>query len=66
MLDELLDETARAGNTVILTTHDLEQGLRSATRAAIVDRGKLVFYDDAHGSGVREAYSRYVRIGVNR
>jgi heme exporter protein A len=66
MLDELLDETLRAGNTVILTTHDLEQGLRAATRAAIVDRGKLVFYDDAHGSAVREAYSQYVRIGVNR
>jgi heme exporter protein A len=66
MLDELLDETVGAGNTVILTTHDFEQGIRSATRAAIVDRGRLVFFDDAHGNAVRDAYSKYIRIGVNR
>src|SRR5262249_16771529 len=66
MLDELLDETVRAGNTVILTTHDFEQGVRSATRAAIVDRGRLVFFDDAHGSAVRDAYAKLVRIGDNR
>jgi len=61
MLNELLDETIRAGNTVILTSHDINQGLRAATRAAIVDRGKLVFDGNARGNEIREAYDRYVR-----
>jgi heme exporter protein A len=61
MLDELLDETIAAGNTVILTTHDLEQGLRAASRAVVLDRGRVVFSGDAHGTPVREAYNDYVR-----
>src|SRR5437870_2968369 len=43
ILDQMLDEAAAAGKTIILTTHDLEQGLRGATRAVIIDRGKIVF-----------------------
>src|SRR4029077_10357003 len=43
ILNNMLDEAAAAGKTIVLTTHDLEQGLRSATRAAIIDRGKVVF-----------------------
>lgn len=66
MLDELLDESVRAGNTVILTTHDINQGLRAATRAAIIDRGKLVFSSNAGDSAVRDAYSEYVRSGATR
>jgi heme exporter protein A len=62
MLNDLLDETVRAGNTVILTTHDIEQGLRAATRATIIDRGKVVF-DGAQGHAARSAYDEYVRHG---
>jgi heme exporter protein A len=66
ILNELLDEASRAGKTIILTTHDLDQGLRGATRAAIIDKGKIVFTGTAKDSGIRDAYASYIRIGVNR
>jgi heme exporter protein A len=66
ILNDLLDEASRAGKTIILTTHDLDQGLRGATRAAIIDKGKVVFTGTAKDSGIRDAYAAYIRIGVNR
>jgi heme exporter protein A len=66
ILNELLDEASRAGKTIILTTHDLEQGLRGATRAAIIDKGKVVFTGTAKDPGIRDAYASYIRLGVNR
>ena len=66
MLNQILDEAAAAGKTVILTTHDFEQGLRGANRAVIVDRGKVVFDASARDAAVREAFSQYVRVGVSR
>src|SRR5207249_9649999 len=41
ILNQILDQAASAGKTIVLTSHDLEQGLRAATRAAIIDRGKI-------------------------
>jgi heme exporter protein A len=61
MLNSMLDEAVLSGKTILLTTHDLEQGLRAATRAAIIDRGKLVFDGEPRGSVVRDAYSEFVR-----
>ena len=46
--------------------HDLDQGLRGATRAVIIDRGKIVFSGDAKEQGIREAYDGYIRAGVTR
>ena len=66
ILNQMLDEAAAAGKTIILTTHDLEQGLRGATQAAIIDRGKVVFTGSAKDSSVREAYNQYIRVGVAR
>src|SRR5215475_3596637 len=63
-LNQMLDEAASAGKTIILTTHDLEQGLRSATRAVIIDRGKVVFSGDARDQAVRDAYASYIRTGA--
>jgi heme exporter protein A len=65
-LNTMLDEAVAAGKTVILTTHDLEQGLRSATRAAIIDRGKIVFAGSGRDAAVREAYDQFIRVGVTR
>ena len=65
-LDQMLDEASAAGKTIILTTHDLEQGLRGATRAAIIDRGKIVFTGAANTAAIREAYASYIRVGVSR
>jgi heme exporter protein A len=66
MLNRLLDEAVAAGKTVILTTHDFDQGVRAATRAVILDRGKVVFDAAGRDSGVREAYDQYIGIGVSR
>jgi heme exporter protein A len=66
ILNQILDQAAAAGKTIILTTHDLDQGLRSATRAAIIDRGKIVFAGDSKDQSVRDAYTAYIRVGVGR
>jgi len=65
-LTTMLQENVAAGRTVILTTHDLEQGLRSATRAAIIDRGKIVFAAPGNDPTVREAYDQFIRVGLTR
>jgi heme exporter protein A len=66
MLDVVLDEIVAAGRTVILTTHDLEQGLRTATRAMVMDRGKVVLSSDASDPAIREAYSSLILMGGSR
>lgn len=65
MLNAMLDQAIARGKTIILTTHDLEQGLRAATRAVIVDRGKVVFDGSPQTSQIRDAYAQYIRIGVS-
>jgi len=60
-LDDLLDEAAEAGKTVVLTSHDLQQGLRSATRAVILDKGSIVHDSPASDPAVRSAYARYIQ-----
>jgi heme exporter protein A len=59
-LNDILDEAARSGKTIILTTHDIHQGLRAATRAVILDRGKVVHDGPAKDGGVEDAYVRYI------
>jgi heme exporter protein A len=59
-LNELLDEAVSAGRTVLLTSHDLQQGLRAATRAIILDRGRIVHDGPANDGAVRTAYTRYI------
>src|SRR5436190_4498925 len=66
ILNQILDQAASAGKTIILTSHDLEQGLRAATRAAIIDRGKIMFDTGAKDPAIRDAYSAYIRVGVGR
>src|SRR5438874_3180955 len=64
ILNQMLDEARAAGKTIILTTHDLEQGLRGATRAVIIDRGKIVFSGSAKEPAIRDAYGAYIRAGT--
>lgn len=66
ILDQMLDEAAAQGKTIILTSHDCDQGLRAATRAAIMDRGKVVFSSPASDPAVRDAYNEYIRLGTTR
>jgi ABC-type multidrug transport system ATPase subunit len=60
-LNRYLDDAVRAGKTVILTSHDLDQGLRAATRAVILDRGAVVHDSAAGDPAVRAAFARYIR-----
>jgi ABC-type multidrug transport system ATPase subunit len=66
ILNEILDEIVAESRTVILTTHDLEQGLRAATRALVMDRGKIVVSSTAGDPAIREAYSRFILSGAKR
>lgn len=66
VLNEMLDEACAAGKTIVLTTHDIEQGLRGASRAVIIDRGKVVFDGAAKQQPVRDAYASYIRAGGTR
>ena len=43
MLRAVLEELAASNRTVILTTHNLEQGLEMCNRAAILNRGKMAW-----------------------
>jgi heme exporter protein A len=60
-LNELLDTAVASGKTVVLTSHDLDQGLRGATRAVIVDRGAGVHDGKAADPAAREAFARYIQ-----
>jgi len=66
ILNTMLDEASKAGKTIILTTHDMEQGLRGATRAAIIEKGKVVFDGSSKGQEVRDAYASYILHGGSR
>jgi len=66
MLNETLDEIVKAGRTVVLTTHDLEQGLRAASRVLIMDRGKIVLSAEARDPAIRETYDRLILSGARR
>ena len=61
ILNRMLDEAVEEGRTVVLTTHDIELGLRSASYGHIIDRGKIVYSGQGTDPGLREAYRRYVR-----
>jgi len=65
-LNGMLDEALAAGKTIVLTTHDLDQGLRAATRALILDRGNVVYDGSAKDTAVREAYLRYIQQGTTK
>jgi heme exporter protein A len=59
MLRSVLQELAASARTVILTTHNLEQGLEMCDRAAILNRGKVVWQGSRVGldlAGMREIY----------
>jgi ABC-type multidrug transport system ATPase subunit len=43
MLRSFLQQLATSNRTVILTTHNLEQGLEMCSRAAILDRGRIAW-----------------------
>jgi heme exporter protein A len=64
MLRSVLQELAASNRTVILTTHNLEQGLEMCDRAAILNRGKVAWEGSRTGldlAGMREIYRDVTR-----
>jgi len=45
-LDSLLRDLAARGRTILMTTHDLERGLRLASRALVLVEGEISAYED--------------------
>ncbi len=59
MLREVLQELAASNRTVILTTHNLEQGLEMCDRAAVLHKGKIAWQGTRSGidlPGMKEIY----------
>jgi heme exporter protein A len=59
MLRSVLQELAASNRTVILTTHNLEQGLEMCDRAAILHQGKLAWQGAREGldlAGMKAIY----------
>jgi heme exporter protein A len=63
ILNRLLDEAVGRGATVLLTTHDLELGLRAASQVHIIHRGRIVYTGLPGDAETREAYRRYIEAG---
>jgi ABC-type multidrug transport system ATPase subunit len=64
MLRSVLEELAASDRTVILTTHNLEQGLEMCDRAAVLNRGRLAWEGARPGidlAGMREIYRDVTR-----
>jgi len=69
MLDAILREVGAGSRTVLLTTHNLEQGLRGSHRAAILVNGKVTYQmseKDRDLDRFREEYKRQVAKGGGR
>lgn len=59
MLQALLHELALSDRTVLLTTHNLEQGLEMCRRAAILHRGKVAWQGARAGLDLAEVKEIY-------
>lgn len=64
MLRAVLEDLAASNRTVILTTHNLEQGLEMCDRAAILNRGRVAWEGARAGldlEGMKELYRDVTR-----
>jgi len=59
MLGQVLQELAISNRTVLMTTHNLEQGLEMCSRAAVLNRGRLAWEgrrEEIDLEGMKEIY----------
>jgi ABC-type multidrug transport system ATPase subunit len=64
MLRSVLQDLAASSRTVILTTHNLEQGLEMCDRAAILNRGRVAWEGSRAGvdlASMKEIYREVTR-----
>jgi heme exporter protein A len=65
MLRSVLQDLAASKRTVILTTHNLEQGLEMCDRAAILNRGRVAWEGERAGLGLTEMKDIYREVTGN-
>jgi heme exporter protein A len=61
LLGQWLEDFVANGKTVLMATHDLEQGLRGANRWAFVDRGRIARELEGADSVVRQQYKQFLK-----
>ncbi|MGQ9583817.1 MAG: heme ABC exporter ATP-binding protein CcmA [Anaerolineae bacterium] len=61
-LQEILEELALRGRTVLMTTHQLERGLRMASRVAILAGGRIAYEGLCGDLGPQDLRARYDRV----
>ena len=67
MLEELLAGWQQEGGTVLMTTHNLEQGLAWGERVAILSGGKIAFQESRRTldvAGFRGTYRQYLEAAL--
>lgn len=62
LLGEWLRHFVAGGRTLLMATHDLEQGLSAARRWALIDRGGIVEEFAASDLEARERYKRFLKV----
>lgn len=66
MVRDVLSNTDSGSRTVVITTHNLERGLKLGDKIAIVDKGKIVYRvsrQELTGVNFRDIYDRYTGTG---
>lgn len=61
-LQAILDDLATRGRTVLMTTHQLERGLRMASRVAVLAGGRIAFEADARAWSPEAFRERYDQV----
>jgi heme ABC exporter ATP-binding subunit CcmA len=59
LFEEILMDFKRKGGTIIMTTHDLERGLRMSDRVAILVNGKIQFDTESKNLNVKKLKKIY-------
>ena len=61
LLSERLRQWAAAGRTIVMATHNLEQGLQGVTRWILLDRGRIVTELTGDSPAVRSRYRQFLQ-----
>ena len=61
LLSERLGQWAAAGRTIVMATHNLEQGLEGVTRWVLLDRGRIVTEWTGNSTAVRSRYRQFLK-----
>jgi heme exporter protein A len=65
ILDDVMDEFTAGGGTVVLTTHNIERGLKRSHRVLVFDRGSVVHQTSTSGIDPEEFRMKYREIISN-